>query len=44
MSADQPRPCGSCNGQGGRVEDTSSGGVTRQHWVRCAPCSGTGQR
>ncbi|MFJ8848537.1 hypothetical protein ACIRFF_37265 [Streptomyces cyaneofuscatus] len=34
--------CNSCQGAGGRVVDTSSDGVTRQHWQPCTPCGGTG--
>ncbi|MET7933469.1 hypothetical protein [Streptomyces sp. NPDC005322] len=34
--------CTSCGGAGGRTEDTSSGGVTRQTWRSCSSCSGTG--
>ncbi|MFJ8563067.1 hypothetical protein ACIRD0_37540 [Streptomyces microflavus] len=35
-------PCTSCSGAGGRVVDTSEGGVTRQTWHSCSPCGGTG--
>ncbi|MFL4910698.1 hypothetical protein ACJ6WF_48315 [Streptomyces sp. MMS24-I2-30] len=35
--------CGSCGGSGGETVDTSEGGVTRQHWVRCGACNGTGK-
>ncbi|MFB6814509.1 hypothetical protein ACFCV8_08180 [Streptomyces sp. NPDC056347] len=35
--------CQSCGGQGGRTEDTSSDGVTRQNWVMCRSCNGSGQ-
>jgi hypothetical protein len=38
------RPCPACNGAGGKVVDTSSGGVTRQTWKRCGSCDGTGSR
>jgi hypothetical protein len=38
------RPCTACNGSGGKTEDTSSGGVTRQTWKRCGSCNGTGTR
>jgi DnaJ-class molecular chaperone len=34
--------CGSCQGSGGKTESTTSGGVTREHWVRCNSCNGTG--
>lgn len=34
--------CTSCGGQGGKTVDTSSDGVTRQHWQSCQPCGGTG--
>ncbi|MFL4496474.1 hypothetical protein ACJ6WD_35330 [Streptomyces sp. VTCC 41912] len=34
--------CGQCDGAGGRTEDTSSGGVSRQNWVTCTACRGTG--
>ncbi|MFI8007957.1 hypothetical protein [Streptomyces sp. NPDC086010] len=34
--------CGSCSGAGGRVVDTSSDGVSRQHWQSCTDCGGTG--
>ncbi|ROQ65293.1 hypothetical protein EDD95_8156 [Streptomyces sp. CEV 2-1] len=34
--------CTSCGGQGGRMVDTSSDGVTRQNWQSCTACSGTG--
>jgi len=34
--------CTSCGGAGGRTVDTSSGGVTRQHWERCTSCNGSG--
>ncbi|MDX2981608.1 hypothetical protein ACTFBT_38190 [Streptomyces microflavus] len=37
------RPCTSCQGAGGRTVDTSSDGVTRQHWQSCTPCGGTGE-
>ncbi|MER5501289.1 hypothetical protein ABT096_29370 [Streptomyces sp. NPDC002561] len=36
------RECSSCRGQGGRMEDTSSDGVIRQHWVTCSSCRGSG--
>jgi len=36
--------CGSCNGDGGRTVDTSSGGTTRQNWATCTTCRGTGTR
>jgi len=35
-------PCTSCSGAGGKVVDTSEGGVTRQTWHSCSPCGGTG--
>ncbi|MFJ2094684.1 hypothetical protein ACIOEW_36325 [Streptomyces sp. NPDC087901] len=38
-ASDQCQPCG---GQGGRMVDTSSDGVTRQHWQSCTSCSGSG--
>jgi DnaJ-class molecular chaperone len=44
MSEQQPQPCTSCGGAGGRTVDTSSGGVSRQHWQTCQPCRGTGTR
>ncbi|WP_237554366.1 hypothetical protein [Streptomyces sp. SID724] len=34
--------CTSCSGAGGKVVDTSEGGVTRQTWHSCIPCGGTG--
>ncbi|MEU4180968.1 hypothetical protein [Streptomyces sp. NPDC026589] len=34
--------CTSCSGAGGKVVDTSDGGVTRQTWHSCIPCGGTG--
>ncbi|MEV1048693.1 hypothetical protein [Streptomyces sp. NPDC049916] len=34
--------CGDCGGAGGTTIDTSSGGVSRQHWQTCATCNGTG--
>ncbi|WP_189268688.1 hypothetical protein [Streptomyces fuscichromogenes] len=34
--------CGACQGSGGHTETTSSGGVTRQNWVRCDSCKGSG--
>lgn len=34
--------CGSCSGAGGKTVDTSSDGVTRQHWQTCTTCNGTG--
>ncbi|MEG9551407.1 hypothetical protein V5N34_25390 [Streptomyces baarnensis] len=34
--------CGSCGGTGGKTVDTSSDGVSRQHWQSCQPCGGTG--
>lgn len=37
------RPCSSCEGKGGRVVDTSSGGVIRKHWSTCKACRGTGE-
>ncbi len=36
--------CGTCQGQGGRAEDTSSGGVTRKNWRSCGTCNGSGVR
>jgi DnaJ-class molecular chaperone len=41
-TAPKPRQCARCDGAGGRTVNTSSGGVTRQSWVRCEPCYGTG--
>ncbi|MGI5532498.1 hypothetical protein ACQEVX_35555 [Streptomyces syringium] len=35
--------CGSCRGEGGRMVDTSDGGVTRQTWQSCTACHGSGQ-
>ncbi|MER8219713.1 hypothetical protein ABTZ58_03765 [Streptomyces sp. NPDC094143] len=40
----EQQPCGSCSGAGGRTEDTSADGVTRQSWRRCDDCHGTGTR
>lgn len=37
------RPCGSCNGNGGKTVTTTEGGVTRQAWRSCGSCSGTGR-
>lgn len=34
--------CSSCGGTGGRIEDTSGDGVSRQTWQSCTSCSGTG--
>ncbi|OKK05280.1 hypothetical protein AMK09_37630 [Streptomyces sp. CB02488] len=34
--------CSSCHGAGGTMIDTSSDGVTRQHWQSCTACGGTG--
>ncbi|MGW6469456.1 hypothetical protein [Streptomyces rubiginosohelvolus] len=34
--------CGSCGGAGGKTVDTSSDGVSRQHWQTCTTCNGTG--
>ncbi|MFJ3594570.1 hypothetical protein ACIQUY_34840 [Streptomyces sp. NPDC090231] len=34
--------CSSCHGAGGTMIDTSSDGVTRQHWHSCTACGGTG--
>ncbi|MDG9687723.1 hypothetical protein QC334_34205 [Streptomyces sp. DH18] len=34
--------CTSCQGAGGKEIDTSSDGVSRQHWQSCQPCGGTG--
>ncbi|MEU2762964.1 hypothetical protein [Streptomyces sp. NPDC007094] len=36
------RSCKSCGGTGGRTVDTSSDGVSRQHWQTCTTCNGTG--
>ncbi|MFF9088624.1 hypothetical protein ACF1BE_19770 [Streptomyces sp. NPDC014991] len=36
--------CTGCNGAGGRVEDTSADGITRQNWKSCTACGGTGTR
>ncbi|WP_157880843.1 hypothetical protein [Streptomyces griseoruber] len=36
------QPCSSCGGAGGKVVDTSSGGVTRQSWQSCGSCNGSG--
>ncbi|MFD7532227.1 hypothetical protein ACFV8E_32310 [Streptomyces sp. NPDC059849] len=36
------QPCQSCGGQGGQTVDTSSDGVTRQNWVICQTCRGSG--
>ncbi len=44
MTDQQPQPCGTCQGAGGQVHDTSGGGITRQHWQTCGTCHGTGQR
>lgn len=37
-----PQTCPTCQGHKGAVIDTSSNGITRQHWQTCTPCSGTG--
>ena len=37
-------PCTTCQGQGGKTEDTSSHGVTRQTWRTCPVCRGAGVR
>lgn len=42
--SEQPQPCPTCHGAGGTVHDTSSGGITRQHWKSCSTCNGSGQR
>ncbi|WP_326728996.1 hypothetical protein [Streptomyces phaeochromogenes] len=42
MSEEQPPPCGSCNGKGGAIVDTSSNGVRRQTWKNCDTCKGSG--
>lgn len=34
--------CTRCEGTGGQTIDTSSDGVSRQHWQSCQPCGGTG--
>ncbi|GHB18858.1 hypothetical protein GCM10010392_54390 [Streptomyces clavifer] len=34
--------CTSCHGAGGKTVDTSSDGVSRQHWQSCGACSGSG--
>ncbi|MEV4333474.1 hypothetical protein AB0K02_23520 [Streptomyces sp. NPDC049597] len=39
---DAQLPCTVCRGKGGRVVDTSSGGVTRQSWHQCTSCRGSG--
>ncbi|WP_424864078.1 hypothetical protein [Streptomyces sp. MMS24-I29] len=36
------RACTSCGGQGGRMEDTSGDGVSRQTWMTCRACAGSG--
>ncbi|MFI6530204.1 hypothetical protein [Streptomyces uncialis] len=36
--------CTACGGTGGRVEDTSSGGVRRRTWIGCGSCGGSGRR
>ncbi|MEV4872852.1 hypothetical protein [Streptomyces syringium] len=41
--ASAARKCASCGGEGGRMVDTSGGGVTRQTWQSCTPCGGSGQ-
>jgi DnaJ-class molecular chaperone len=38
------RTCTACQGNGGRTETTTSGGVTRQTWRTCTACRGTGSR
>jgi DnaJ-class molecular chaperone len=43
MTGQQPAPCGSCGGTGGRIEDTSSDGVIRQNWITCNGCGGSGE-
>jgi DnaJ-class molecular chaperone len=42
IAASGQQACGSCGGAGGHTVDSSEGGVTRQHWVRCGACGGTG--
>lgn len=42
MSEHQAQPCGSCQGRGGTVIDSSSNGVTRQTWQSCGTCQGRG--
>ncbi|MEU5632141.1 hypothetical protein ACH47C_23525 [Streptomyces rishiriensis] len=43
IAASGQQACGTCHGTGGKTVDTSSGGVTRQHWVSCGTCHGTGR-
>lgn len=42
IEASGQQPCGTCHGAGGHTVDTSSGGITRQGWLRCDDCQGTG--
>ncbi|MFJ4633658.1 hypothetical protein [Streptomyces sp. NPDC088847] len=34
--------CDACGGNGGHTETISDNGVTRQNWVRCGSCNGSG--
>ncbi|MFF1446121.1 hypothetical protein [Streptomyces sp. NPDC058295] len=43
IEASGQQACGTCQGAGGRTVDNSSGGITRQGWVRCDDCQGTGR-
>ncbi len=40
----QPTTCDTCGGAKGKVIDTSSDGVRRQHWQNCQTCGGKGYR
>jgi DnaJ-class molecular chaperone len=42
MSEQQPPPCNTCQGAGGRTVDTSSNGIRRQNWKTCGTCHGSG--
>lgn len=39
-----PQACTGCSGSGGRIVDTSSDGITRQNWITCQACGGTGKQ
>ncbi|MFF7021970.1 hypothetical protein ACFY97_13245 [Streptomyces klenkii] len=38
------RSCPDCQGEGGRVEETSRNGVVRRTWHACKTCRGSGAR
>lgn len=40
----QPRTCGSCGGNKGRMVTESNGKTTRQYWQNCGACGGKGVR